>query len=798
MLAQNETRRAHSGASEATHLLRTKLIVLPLLLVLAACDEPLDESVVIDTDGDGIGDQSDNCVDFGNAGQTDSDGDGRGDVCDDDRDGDGFGDTIDCDPDDRLLGAETAFYADEDGDGLGDPARWRLACTAPEAYVADSTDDQPGCASNVVDECGICDGPGAPTWHPDADGDGLGDARTPVTACAAPDGFVNNALDDEPECADADRDACGVCNGGDRGLDCAGVCFGPSRLDDCGNCDGPGKYIVYADVDGDGLGDPSVATLACDDLIGFVDNADDPEPACVTNNSDVCGVCGGLGEDRDCAGICFGEAFVDACEVCVGGVTGREPSTRDADRDGLPDRCDLCTNSEVARTVIQWNAVPPYTPPGGPYTFQLVLWANGDWAYLYEEIEPYMASATVGWQGPGGTPAIELGYNADYVRDHRRILFRRNDEGTPLLDYTVPVEWVDIAETGAELELGDDATAVVPLYFEFEFGDETFAELLVSANGYVSFDGTNPGYNNTNLPNLEIGTILAVLWDDLNPAEGGEIWVRHFDAGCRQDCVGDFGGAAVVDSCDVCVGGRAEARSEEHIDCAGTCFGVAEFDSCGDCAGGESGVEPAPEEACDRLPDLVVDRRTLRNSVFVDYVDVGDDACLVAERCVGGTGLRKVIRFSTQIANVGTGDLRLGAPRDMHPWHYDECHSHYHYEHYAAYDLYDVANEVLLPIGAKAGFCVMDSTVFDGALAPAGCAGYDCTDQGISRGCADIYSSSLQCQWIDVTDVVDGVYDVIVTTNPDGEIDELDTTNNSASVRVEMTGDTLRIVEDDE
>ncbi len=61
-----------------------------------------------DTDGDGVGDATDNCIDDANAGQEDADGDGVGDVCDncpddanpaqEDSDSDGEGDACICDP----------------------------------------------------------------------------------------------------------------------------------------------------------------------------------------------------------------------------------------------------------------------------------------------------------------------------------------------------------------------------------------------------------------------------------------------------------------------------------------------------------------------------------------------------------------------------------------------------------------------------------------------------------------------------------------------------------------------------
>jgi Thrombospondin type 3 repeat len=55
---------------------------------------------VSDTDGDGVGDRSDNCVHVSNAAQADLDADGLGDPCDDDRDGDGLLNDVDPKPDD--------------------------------------------------------------------------------------------------------------------------------------------------------------------------------------------------------------------------------------------------------------------------------------------------------------------------------------------------------------------------------------------------------------------------------------------------------------------------------------------------------------------------------------------------------------------------------------------------------------------------------------------------------------------------------------------------------------------------
>lgn len=76
---------------------------------------PLDGLESADTDGDGIGDNSDNCVDTSNRLQVDTDSDGAGNACDDDDDNDGL-----LDEDERLAGSNP-LLVDSDRDGVDDP-----------------------------------------------------------------------------------------------------------------------------------------------------------------------------------------------------------------------------------------------------------------------------------------------------------------------------------------------------------------------------------------------------------------------------------------------------------------------------------------------------------------------------------------------------------------------------------------------------------------------------------------------------------------------------------------------------
>ena len=147
--------------------------------------------LVVDSDGDGVPDSSDNCPSVFNDGQEDNDEDGAGDVCDDDDDND----TVNDDDDNCPLVANEE-QADNDLDDIGDVCDDDddndTVNDGDDNCPIDANEDQ---ADNDLDDIGdVCDNDDdndnvldeddncplvANSGQEDFDGDGLGDACDP-------------------------------------------------------------------------------------------------------------------------------------------------------------------------------------------------------------------------------------------------------------------------------------------------------------------------------------------------------------------------------------------------------------------------------------------------------------------------------------------------------------------------------------------------------------------------------------------------------------------------------------------
>ncbi|MFN3917707.1 MAG: lysyl oxidase family protein [Flavobacteriales bacterium] len=191
-----------------------------------------------------------------------------------------------------------------------------------------------------------------------------------------------------------------------------------------------------------------------------------------------------------------------------------------------------------------------------------------------------------------------------------------------------------------------------------------------------------------------------------------------------------------------------------------------------------------PDANCPGGPDLVILQNEIEYSMYLDNIFASN--CHVQENCLTGYGMRTILRFTTWIKNIGDVDYYIGNPTaNPSQFSFVNCHNHAHYEGYAEYVLYR-NNGQPIPIGFKNGFCVMDLECSGG-----GSFQYGCGNMGISSNCGDIYHASLDCQWIDITDVDPGSYTFAVKINWDQSPDalgryETDYTNNWAQVCISI------------
>ena len=164
-----------------------------------------------------------------------------------------------------------------------------IACDDKEEDTGAPPDDT-GATGDDTDATG--DDTGCPTWYADADGDGYGSPDYTVEDCGTPEGYVSNADDCDDTDSASHPGADELCDELDQ--DC----------DDVVDEDTTGS-VWYADIDGDGFGDPDNASESCDVLSDHVADSSDCDDGDASVNPDASEVCLD-GVDNDCDGLAEG------------------------------------------------------------------------------------------------------------------------------------------------------------------------------------------------------------------------------------------------------------------------------------------------------------------------------------------------------------------------------------------------------------------------------------------------------------------------------------------------------------
>ena len=187
------------------------------------------------------------------------------------------------------------------------------------------------------------------------------------------------------------------------------------------------------------------------------------------------------------------------------------------------------------------------------------------------------------------------------------------------------------------------------------------------------------------------------------------------------------------------------------------------------------------------LPDLRVDAEAARSSLELTTEDFAADDCVLQDGCIAAPGTRTLLRFDGDIENLGAGDLQIGSPENNPLFTYSACHKHYHLEDIMTFELLDQMGQPVFGdndrvIGSKQGFCIQGMERIAGKAPNI----YDCDNQGLAAGWADVYGAGLSCQWLDVTGVPTGDYLLRITVNAGRQFPESDFDNNSEQIPVSI------------
>ena len=185
----------------------------------------------------------------------------------------------------------------------------------------------------VVDESDSVD---ATTWYADSDSDGFGDSNVWQSSCDQPSGYTTDLTDCDDTSSLAYPGGVEVCDSLDN--DCDGT------VDES---DASDASDWYADVDGDGYGDPNTVQVACDppsNYVGDKSDCDDADSGSFPGATEIYYD----GVDQDCDGVdaCDWDLDGEDSDNCSGGAdcddtdASINTSATDIWYDGVDQDCD--------------------------------------------------------------------------------------------------------------------------------------------------------------------------------------------------------------------------------------------------------------------------------------------------------------------------------------------------------------------------------------------------------------------------------------------------------------------------
>lgn len=220
---------------------------------------------------------------------------------------------------------------------------------------------------------------------------------------------------------------------------------------------------------------------------------------------------------------------------------------------------------------------------------------------------------------------------------------------------------------------------------------------------------------------------------------------------CGSDgCGGDCGTCKGDKYCDQLLGDCVPINACDNFvpNCPNMRQGKGPQDSfCASDCNWHTLAEPTPDLVPNVYSEMVA-------NIGFQYMDFPESSCALSEKCVTGSGRRLLMMFDTYVHNIGAADFygpNIQKNPNLFTW--ASCHQHYHFEKFARFNLYSADGKELRTPGAKLSYCMEDTTqYFFGPQVPC-TPQFSCTSQGIPRGRSDLYPASIDCQWLDITDL---------------------------------------------
>lgn len=253
----------------------------------------------------------------------------------------------------------------------------------------------------------------------------------------------------------------------------------------------------------------------------------------------------------------------------------------------------------------------------------------------------------------------------------------------------------------------------------------------------------------------------------------------------------------------------------------------------------------SPEDASELLPNLrAKPPGNFHISSALNLIPFPENpllSCYAEETVQRSEHPTRCLRFDQIITNVGEGPMlvRFGLSGVVTPdtsdnvivqrisWSdgsykdeiapenyvFHEVHAHFHYQGFGQSILYPWNGTTgrgpePVSVGQKNGFCMIDVQLQDeywgktGNGARAHTFPFDCilpdddtpppdawVEEGIAVGWADVYGWNLADQYIDITNVPDGLYELVQLANPNHSMRETTDEDNCASTVIAITGD---------